>query len=134
MRIRSLLSIFAVVALAGCAGSESEPEENVTINFRILFEGTHKTTLVLNGLTSSCTATRDRSAAYFLVANEIDEPQVCDLSCVFGDPDAGEETFILECDDVRISANAPRAAYCRRDVGDLKQGLGEISKFNAICE
>jgi hypothetical protein len=69
-----------------------------------------------------------------MVTNESDEKLSCDFSCVFGDTEAGEETFTLQCEVVPISANSPETTYCRRNAGDLKQPLGSISKFNADCE
>jgi hypothetical protein len=130
VRLSLITLLFVGFAVSNCA---QEKVESSAVTFRLGPAGIEESKLRIEGLTVSCKSTRDKSAVFLLVANESDEKVSCDFTCDFGDSDAGEEVFTLQCEDVPVSANSPSTAYCRRSVGDLKQGLGSISRFDAIC-
>ena len=136
MRLKLTAMIVLGLLLSACAENGAEQgEDPVNFTFRLHPDGTiSQSTLEVGGFSATCTATRDRSAAFLMVTNATDEKLSCDFTCIYGDADAGEETFVLQCEGVPISARSPRTAYCRRDAGNMQGGLGSAGKINVDCE
>ena len=139
MRVPAFPLLLLALALFGCAETgpseaETGQSEKVTFRFRFVPSEEGGMSITIGGVTATCESTLDNSAVYFLIENDASEPARCDFSCIFGDSATDEESYRLNCDDIEISANAPRAAYCRRDVGDVRSSLGEPYNLQFECK
>ena len=128
-----------LLVLVGCAETQEAGEYQSDevgpgkIRWRFGPDGVEEVITSMEGVTASCTATQDKTAAFFMVASESAESLTCGFKCIFGDPEAGT-TFTLACEGVPISPYAPRAAYCRQPAPKQLQVLGSITKFNVHCQ
>ncbi len=89
--------------------------------------------MVAEARSFSCKTNADNSAIYFVVSNDSDQSYTCNFLCVVGDLKTRKESVRLECKDVHISAHAPKAAYCRRNLGEAVEDLGSLLELKSDC-